>query len=287
MRGKEVAEILRGQRGPVAQHQGRHHRIADLRVGHGVDGNPVDRRQSVQNPFDRRGGQVLAVHPQPFPGAPGEVDPAIGVAVGEVAGEVHAVAEAFAGGLCVVVVTTEHSGAVGVHDLADRFVGVGQRPGGVKDGRRALGHGVRVVDRHPGKATADRTGRALAVPGDDHRSLSGAEAVPDGGAETPTEFGDVAFGRLVAERNAKRIVGVVGTLRSRQNVGQRLADVIHIRRTVTAQIIEQSRGRERRRCHRRPRRQRHRPTGHQRIGVKQRHRQIADIGRGDRKSLHQ
>ena len=53
---------------------------------------PGDVRVPEQDPLDGCGGEVLAVDAEPVAGAAGEVDEAVGVAVGEVAGPVHAVA---------------------------------------------------------------------------------------------------------------------------------------------------------------------------------------------------
>ena len=72
-----------------------------------------------------------------------------------------------------------------------------------------------------------------------------------------------------------------------QHVGQRLADVVQVSDAVAAQVAQQPGGGECRRHHRGARGQRHRPAGQQRVGVKQRHRQVTDIGGRDRKPLHQ
>ena len=69
----------------AAEHECRHDLIADPVVGYGVDRDLADLRQSLQNSFDRCRRQVFAVHPHPVGGAPGEVDPAVGVAIGQVA----------------------------------------------------------------------------------------------------------------------------------------------------------------------------------------------------------
>ncbi len=99
-----------------------------------------------QDPFDRRGRQILAVHPHPIGGAPGEVDPAFGIFVGEVPGPIHAVTHAFGVGVRVVVVTGEETRSRGVDQLADGFVGVGERTVGIEFRYSAFGDGVAVVD---------------------------------------------------------------------------------------------------------------------------------------------
>ena len=47
--------------------------------------------------------------------------------------------------------------------------------------------------------------------------------------------------RLVAEHQPQRVVGVVGLLRRGQDVGQRLADVVGVRRAVPAHVGEEAR----------------------------------------------
>ena len=81
-------------------------------VGHGVHRDQGDRGEPLEDPLDRGGGEVLAVDAHPVGGAAGEVDPAVGVAVGEVAGPVHAVPHPLLVGGLVVVVALEVAGAL-------------------------------------------------------------------------------------------------------------------------------------------------------------------------------
>ena len=160
-------------------------------------------------------------------------------------------------------------------------------PSVAERGHGALGQRVRVVDADSGKAPAQRARRAAVFPGDDDRALGGAETVPHRAVETAAELGDIAITCLVAERDAQRVVVVIGLLGRGQHVGQRFADVVHVGGPVPAQIGKQPRCRERRGDHGRAGAHRHAPAGEQRVGVKQRHRQIADVGGVDLEPLDQ
>ena len=76
-------------------------------------------------------------------------------------------------------------------------------------------------------------------------------------------------------------------LRGGQDVGQRLADVVHVRGAVAADVVEEPRRRELRGRHRRAVGHRDAPTRDQRVGVEQRHRQVAGVLRGDLEPLHE
>ena len=128
--GQERLEVCGRQR--AAEHQCRHHLVADRLVGDGVHGRLLDRGVAQQDPLDRRGAEVLAVDAQPVGGAAGEVDEAVGVAVGQVAGPVHAAAHPLRLGVRVLVVARERARAGGVHQLAGRGLGVEQPPVGVE-----------------------------------------------------------------------------------------------------------------------------------------------------------
>src|SRR5204863_3183197 len=95
---------------------------------------------------DRRRREVLTIDPEPVAGTAGEVEEALRVPVAEIAGPVDAVAHAFGVGFGIVVITLEAAAAVGVHDLADRGLGVEQPAGGVEDRRRAFFPGLGVED---------------------------------------------------------------------------------------------------------------------------------------------
>ena len=74
---------------------------------------------------------------------------------------------------------------------------------------------------------------------------------------------------------------VVGLFGRGQNVGERLADIVHIGGAVAADVVEEVRRRELRRRHRRAVGHRHAPARYQRVGVEQRHRQVAGVVLGD------
>ena len=109
LRGKEFGQIGGCQRLPVGEHQRGHHLVADPVVGDRVHRHLGDRGKPLQHPFDRCGSQVLTVDAQPVRGAAGQIDPPVGVAVGQVPRPVHAVAHPLAGGGRVVVVTRERT----------------------------------------------------------------------------------------------------------------------------------------------------------------------------------
>ncbi len=92
-------------------HDRGHDLVAHHLVGHGVDGHLADVGVAGQDALDRRGGEVLAVDPQPLEAPAGEVDEAVGVEVGEVAGPVDAVPDPLPVGLVVGVVALEAGGA--------------------------------------------------------------------------------------------------------------------------------------------------------------------------------
>ena len=92
------------------------------------------------------------------------------------------------------------------------------------------------------------------------------------------ERSDVAVAGLVAERQPQRVVGVVGPGGRGQDVGERLADVVHVRRAVAAYVGEEAARRE-------PLRQRDAtaaapapvPSRHHGVGVEQRHRRVEHV----------
>ena len=86
----------------------------------------------------------------------------------------------------------------------------------------------------PVDASADRTFRRAWFADDDDRVLRRAESVLDLDAEAAAELLDVLIVGLVTERHPQRIVGVVIAFGGGQDVGERLADVVHIRGAVTA-----------------------------------------------------
>ena len=89
---------------------------------------------------------------------------------------------------------------------------------------------------------------------------------------------------LVAERAHERIVGVVGPLGRGQDVGQRLPDVVEVRRAGRPHVGQEARRGEPARGGQgegRAGHQRRAPARHQRVGVEQRHGEVAHVGRGE------
>ncbi len=76
----------------------------------------------------------------------------------------------------------------------------------------------------------------------------------------------------------RELSSVVGLFGRGEHVGERPADVVHVRRAVAADVLEEPRRRELRGRHRRSAGERHRPPGDDRVGVEQRHREVADVG---------
>src|SRR6516165_2849146 len=87
-------EFIGVEGGALVEDDRGHQLVADAFVWDGVHRDAVDGAVAQQDPFDWRRGQILAVDPHPVGGAAGEVDPAVGISVGEVSGPVHAVAHA-------------------------------------------------------------------------------------------------------------------------------------------------------------------------------------------------
>ena len=264
------------------QHQRRHQLVAHPRVRHGVHRDPADVGVPQQDPLHGGGGEVLAVHPQPVTGAAGVVGEAVGVEVGQVAAPVHPVAHPLGGGRLVVVVAGELPRAGRVHQLADRRVEVEHLAVRAELGRWALRAGVGVQHLHTVERPAQGAGGSALDPGDDDGVLRRAEAVVDPAAEALRERRDVLLVGLVAERQAQRVVGVVRPLRRGQDVGQRLADVVDVRRPEVPHVVEEPARRE-------PLAERERGAGgqceavarHHGVGVEQRHRDVADVVGGD------
>jgi hypothetical protein len=78
--GQERGEGVRVETGALAQSERGHHLVAGGGVGDGSHGRRHGVREAGQDLLDDRCRQVLAVHPQPVLGAPGEVEPAVLVA---------------------------------------------------------------------------------------------------------------------------------------------------------------------------------------------------------------
>ena len=154
--------------------------------------------------FDGPGGEVLAVDAQPLVRPAGEEEPAVGVAVGEIAGPVDAVADLRCERLLVSVVPLESVAGSGVDDLADRGLGVAQAPGAVELGTWALAPGLGVVDRDRVVAPAERASGHRRVAADDDHPLGRAVAVADLAPEPRGELADVGLRGLVPEGELQR-----------------------------------------------------------------------------------
>ena len=107
----------------------------------------------------------------------------------------------------------------------------------VEPGARALlaGHRVEHLDaleRQRRASPAACRGR-----GRPPRRSRSSRSRPHAAAEALGERRDVAVARLVAERQPQRVVGVVGPRRGGEHVGERLADVVEVRRAVAADVV--------------------------------------------------
>ena len=136
LRGKELCEGPRVEDSTLPQHQGAHHRIAGDLVGHRVGRDRLDRLPAGEDRLQERDGDVLAVDAHAVGFAGGEVEPAVGVGVEQVAAAVAAVGEAFGVGGGVVPVAGEASGA-GADEFADGCGAVQEAACGVEFGRWA------------------------------------------------------------------------------------------------------------------------------------------------------
>ncbi len=196
-------------------------------------------------------------------------------------------AHALGVGFGVVVVAGEETRTGRVDQLADRFVGIRQCAVGVEPRDRALGDGVAVVDRHPVHPFADRALRRAGLADHHHGVLGGAEAVLDLDTEAARELLDVLVVGLVAEGDAQRVVGIVVAFRGGQDVGERLADVVHVGRAVVSDIIEEVARREPGRHDRGAGNHRGCPPGDDRVGVEQGHGHVAGVPLGQGEALRQ
>ncbi len=72
-----------------------------------------------------------------------------------------------------------------------------------------------------------------------------------------------------------------------KHIGERLADVVQVRRAVPSHVGQEAARRELRRHHRRPAPDRHGPAGDDGVGVEERHREVADVVGRHREPLDQ
>ena len=118
------------------------------------------------------------------------------------------------GRLGVVVVALERTDARGVHDLADALVRVHEPAVARRSAPRLLG-AVLVDDLHARRPTMPSApGALLGVAVDRDAAFGRAVRVDDLDAEAARELVDDLRRALVAERDAQRVVGVVGLLRA-------------------------------------------------------------------------
>ena len=186
-----------------AQLHGRHDLVAHDRIGHGVDGGQGDVGMALQDPLDRRRGEVLAVHPQPVVVAPGEIEEPVLVPVGQVAGPVPALAQAGPLRLLVAPVALEAGAAALRDELADGLLRIEETTPVVEAGRRALLAGGGVED--DGSLGCDAQGARGRVGRADHRgaALGRPVGIGDHDIEALGESGDVVDRALVAEGVAR------------------------------------------------------------------------------------
>ncbi len=272
----------RGERGRIelptlSQHEAGHDLITGLVVGHAVHGREDDTGRLPQGLLDRARREVLAVDADPIRGAPREVEVALLVLVTQVARPVPAVARGLRSRVVVVVVTLERSDALLVDDLTNAFVGV-EHAAVLVEQRARLLHPVVVDDLYVIRCVPERTARHIGTPVHRDPALGGAVGVDHLDAETAGEARHDLRRPLVPERDAQRVVGIVGALGLREQVGERLARVVEVGRAVPAHVGEPPRRGEAATERDRTRRDdRRRPSHLHRVRVEQRHAHVADV----------
>src|SRR5271168_4434600 len=193
-----------------------------------------------QGAFDWSGRHVLPIDAHPIGSSAGQIDPALLIPVGQVARPVEAMVHPFGVRLRVVVVTGEIASARSVYELTDGLTGVHQPAGVVETRRRALADRLSLVDRDRRRASANRSAWHPWFTNDVNSVLRGAEAILDDDVKPPAELVDVLFVGFVAECDPQRILGVVRSFPSRQDVGEGFADVVHVRGSVPADVVEKT-----------------------------------------------
>ena len=172
-------------------------------------------RVRADDRLDRRGGEVLAVDAQPLVRAAGEVEPAVGVAVGEVARPVEPSRNlaSVAPPRCGSSPRTP-SPVRSRRSRRPRPRGSSSRPSRLELG--AAGTPRRSRDRTPSTVVvgrAERAGRHRRVAADDDDALGRAVAVAHVAAEAARRTrGCRASDASLPEREPERVVGVVGLL---------------------------------------------------------------------------
>ena len=199
LRVEPLGEVHGVEFGTVPQHNGHHDLITRVRVGYAVDRGQQDVGVTADDGFDRSGGKVLAVHPEPIGRTPCEEDPSVVVDVPEVTAPVPAVTRGRTHGLFVPVVALEGPDAKGVDDLADTPVGVDQASIGVElRSWRLLARLVRHDD--PLTESPDGAAGAVARPVESDGTLRRAEDVDNPHSEA---FGG-RFDHMTASPRCRR-----------------------------------------------------------------------------------
>ncbi len=265
--------------GVVGELERRHHLVTGPGVGHGVDRDHGDSRETGQDALDRGCGEVLGVDPQPVAGAPGEPEPAVLVAVGEVTGVVVTAAQLGLAGLGVAVVALEACRRTARDDLADRLVGVEQTAVLTEPRTRArLAPLVDEVDDEALRWQAESAGGSLRQPPDDAHPLRRAVGLDHRAPEAPLELLAVARRRFGAEAELQGVLSFGRRLRLGQDVGQRAPDVVEVGGLETLEVAQETGRREPAPGgERRTVEQRRRPGGHQRVAVEHRHRVVGHL----------
>ena len=275
----ELAEGGRVEAGAGLELDRGHHLVARTGVGDGVDGHHQHTGEAVEDPLDRAGGEVLAVHADLVAGAAREVEEPVRVPVAQVAG-VEALADvALGGGLRVAVVALEQGGTAEVADLADRLGGVGEPTVGVEPRGRALAP-LLVEDRHVHMRARhpERTGRGVGGAGDHHAALAAAVRLAGRHAEPARELGPVVRRRLGAEHDPQRRVRLLRPFGPGQHVRERPPDVVDVGGTEPQHIRQETRGGEpATHGERAADVGRGRERGHEGVAVEQGHRTVGDV----------
>ena len=220
---------------------------------------------------------MLAVHPAPLGRPAGEVEVTLGVDVAEVTAPVPTTARGPGVGLGVVVVPLEGTGACRAHDLPDALLGVREPAGGVEAGRREEA-AVLVDDLHRIAHPAHRPWRHPRLAVDGHTPLGRAEGVHHLDAEAGAEGVHHLRRSFVTERDPQGVVGVVGSGGRVEDVGERLAGVVEVRRSVAAHVVEPARGAEPSgQAYRSPVDDRRCPADHDGVGMEQRHAHVPHV----------
>ena len=212
--------------------------------------------------------------------APGEEERAVVAAVAEIAGPVPTVAAPLGGRFGVLVVALERAQPVAPDDLADGFGRIEQDAVVVE--ARPLAFVARLRVEHDDVDAfgrlAQRVLRHAGVRRDHDAALARAVALDDEATEAAAKLLAVGGRRLRAEAVLQLVVGVVGRFGLGEDVAQRPADVVEVRRVVPAHVGHELRRRElAAQRDRRAADDRREQVGQQRVAVEQRHGAIQNV----------